>query len=263
MGMNDFETIIEKIVQHPTIKNVSLSSYNEPLLDPFFRERVTTIKKHGLSLILHTNGSKLSKSVVDFLNGSGCINEIHVNFPYYDANRYFSITGSNTFSLVCENLEYAIDSGLNLNFSIQKIGSDYKNNLKLMNQLYSDRIGKKIKAWETIDRAGILKNEYAQGIYVPGLLSGCKNVLQWLTINVNGDCFICCNDYYNQHIYGNLLELQLDDIISSSKYQNLMRCIFGEINSSENFICRKCYEMKIMHTYRRMESPIRKKLGCL
>ena len=124
--------------------------------------------------------------------------------------------------------------------------------------MYSDRIGKKIKAWETIDRAGILKNEY-----VPGLLSGCKNVLQWLTINVNGDCFICCNDYYNQHIYGNLLELQLDDIISSSKYQNLMRCIFGEINSSENFICRKCYEMKIMHTYRRMESPIRKKLGCL
>lgn len=40
MSIEDFSTIIEKITHYPTIKNVSLSSYNEPLIDPYFIERV-------------------------------------------------------------------------------------------------------------------------------------------------------------------------------------------------------------------------------
>lgn len=199
MSIEDFSTIIEKITHYPTIRNVSLSSYNEPLIDPYFIERVDILAKHGLSLILHTNGSKLDKHMVDFLNGTGCINEVHVNFPCYDSEKYSVITGRNTFDQVCENLEYAIESGLNINFSIQKVDNEYKENLKVMNQLYSERLGKKITAWTTVDRAGILKNKYAQRIFISGKLAGCRNVLKWLTINVNGDCFICCNDYYNSY----------------------------------------------------------------
>ena len=263
MNMRDFTIIIEKISQIPSIKNVSLSSYNEPLLDPYFKERVSQIKKYGLSLILHTNGSKLDRNMVDYLKSVKCVNEIHVNFPCYDSQRYYSITGSNTFDTVCENLEYAIEAGLNINFSIQKIGDDYKNNLKLMNQVYAERLGKKIVAWETVDRAGILNNEYAQAIYIPGLLSGCKNVLKWLTINVNGDCFVCCNDYYNHYCYGNIIKNSLIEITNSTKYSTLLKNIFGETNPNESFICRKCYEMKIMHTYKRFEKPIKRKLNLL
>lgn len=263
MSIEDFSTIIEKITHYPTIKNVSLSSYNEPLIDPYFIERVNILAKHGLSLILHTNGSRLDKHMVDFLNGTGCINEVHVNFPCYDSEKYSVITGRNTFDQVCENIEYAIESGLNINFSIQKVDNAYKENLKVMNQLYSERLGKKITAWTTVDRAGILKNKYAQRIFISDTLAGCRNVLKWLTINVNGDCFICCNDYYNSYTYGNLLQNELSEIVASSSYTNIIQSIFGQNSSSEDFICRKCYEMKIMHTYKRMENHIRKQLNLL
>ena len=50
MSVEDFLVIIEKITHYPTIKNVSLSSYNEPLIDPYFIERVNILKRYGLSL---------------------------------------------------------------------------------------------------------------------------------------------------------------------------------------------------------------------
>lgn len=260
MSLEKFQAIINEIANYPGIKDVSLSSFNEPLLDPFFEQRIDILKNHGLSLILHTNGSKLNKSVVDFLNQSGCVKEVHVNFPYYDAEKYRGITGSDEFDTVCSNIDYAIETGIQLDFSIQKTDADYKNNLKVMNQVYADRIGKTITAWTTVDRCGILQNEYSQGIHISGLLSGCKNILKWLMVNVDGNCFICSNDYYNSYKYGNILENRLQDIVASPAYSNLIKCIFGSDDPGENFICRKCYEMKIMHTYRRMEKPIKRLL---
>lgn len=256
MPMDLFSDIIRKATEYDKIKNISLSAYNEPLLDPYFIKRLIVIKEAGFKLILHTNGSALNEDKIKYLKECGVLAVLHFNFPHLNKERFEKITASKSYEKVIKNIDLAIEAGLNIEFSIQKVVG-YEENIKAMNEKYASRIGKAIRAWETVDRAGLLKNRYAQNIYNNRRLGGCKRFSKWMSIGVNGDAYICCHDYYKENVLGNINDGTLAEILSSERAQEIRKTIFGGNIPNKKFICNKCYEMDIFMTTARLSRSIR------
>lgn len=258
MTIEAFNKVIDKVKKYENIDKVSFSFYNEPTLDPFFLQRIDILKKNNLKLILHTNGSMLSKEYIDYLCDSNVVDIIYFNFPNYDKNKFTEITKNPLYDKVVNNIDYAVAKGLNIDFSIQKTDENYRKNLEKMNEIYSEKINKKIVAWDTVDRAGLLKNKYNQNVNLNGKLFGCKKVLEWLYVDVNGNCFICFNDFYVNNVFGNILESEIQDIVDGEKYATLMKKLFGNEEASEDFLCRSCYEMKLMAIYSKLSDNLKR-----
>lgn len=260
MSMELYKNILYKVIDYGKIDTVSFSLYNEPTLDPFFKERLKLLKDNNLKLILHSNGSNLTKEYVDYLYDLDILEIVFFNFPNLDEDKFESITESRLYKKALANIEYAIDKGLNVDFSIQKVGEDYRDNLSRMNELFSDRIKKKIVAWATIDRAGILDNQYYQNIKNGGALYGCNHFSEWLLVDVDGNCLSCVNDFYEKNIYGSLVNNSIDEVVASEEYASLIKKVFTGEGAGDDFLCRSCYEMKLMGYYYKSSVNLKNKL---
>jgi len=66
----------------------------------------------------------------------------------------------------------------------------------------------------------------------------CYALLNDITINCNGDLTICCLDWKNKHIFGNLEKTSLSKIISSKKY---LKVYSNLANGKRNLqLCQRC-----------------------
>lgn len=244
MSMNLFREIIDKAVEHGSVKYVTFNSYNEPILDKHILERTEYLAKTNIKLRLHTNGSLLTKEVLDFLKKCDVLKFICFNIPSVEPTEFQKMTGSSAFEKVIQNIDYAIQIGLPVELSVQGSRDELGKNLKPIQLMFRDRL-KNIEPWGTYDRAGLLKNKYAQNIFITGrLFGGCHSVLNWLNISVNGDCFLCSNDYYQKYVWANIQDGSIEDICNSPKAIKLRRYIYGDLLPDNDFICRKCETMK-------------------
>lgn len=244
MSMNLFREIIDKAVQHGSVRYVTFNSYNEPFLDKYILERMEYLAKTDIKLRLHTNGSLLTKEILDYLKKCDILKFICFNIPSVDQIEFKKMTGSSAFEKVIQNIDYAIQIELPVELSIQGSRDELKKNLNPIQFMYRDRI-KNIEPWGTYDRAGLLKNKYAQNIFITDrLCGGCHSVLNWLNISTNGNCFICSNDYYQKYIWANIQDGSIKDICNSPKAVELRRYIYGDLLPDKDFICRKCVTMK-------------------
>lgn len=260
MPLELFNEIIDKATRHSSIKYVTFNSFNEPTLDTLFEKRIEKLAKTNLKLILHTNGSMLDEGKVNLLKETGVLSVIHFNLPTLEPNEFKRITRSPTYDKTIKNIEYALEQGLNVNFSVQRVNDDITKNLtnvNNINQRFGQLIDKEIKLWRTVDRAGLLKDKYAQNINISGNLYGCGKVLNWMYVGVHGDCFICHHDYYQREVYGNITEGEINEILLSEKSKNLRKKVFGIAHAEDNFICRKCFEMDEFRALSRFSKKIR------
>lgn len=53
----------------------------------------------------------------------------------------------------------------------------------------------------------------------------------------NGDVLLCCMDYGNEHIIGNLLEMEYDELFKSEEYKRIEE---GLKDDDSNILCRTC-----------------------
>lgn len=244
MPMELFEEIIQKTLRAGTVKYVTFNSYNEPTIDKLFMERVKYVQKTNLKIRLHTNGSGLDEEKMNFLKESNCLEFICFNLPSLEKDRFVSATGYRDYDRIISNIDYAVKIQLPVIFSIQGTDEELKNNLDAIREKYQPYVKEKIEAWGTIDRAGLLENEYSQNIYLSNrLYPGCHAVTSWIFINVKGDLFLCSEDYYQKTIYSNIKKGELYDLVNSNSAIELRKNVCGGADAPEDFICRKCVTM--------------------
>ena len=53
----------------------------------------------------------------------------------------------------------------------------------------------------------------------------------------SGEVLLCCMDYAQEHVIGNLLDMTYDDLFTSAEYNSVME---GMKDESSNILCRKC-----------------------
>ena len=244
MPMGLFDRIIEKATRHPGMKAVTINSYNEPTLDIHFEPRVRKIAESNLKLMLFTNGSMLTEAKVRLLKECGVLSFVQFNLPSLEEETFQRMTGSTQYAQTLMNIERACSAGLPVKFAIKGTREDQHKNLEMIRARFGSRAMEEIVVWETNDRAGVMKNKYAKSIDLQGALFGCERVLNWIHIGVHGECFLCCEDYYQRVVYGNIEDGEIGQIASGLPMQTLRKQVYGGAEAPKDFLCRKCYNMQ-------------------
>ena len=75
-------------------------------------------------------------------------------------------------------------------------------------------------------------------------LAGCDNVgsrpLQHLHITPHGKCVLCCEDYDEKYVVGDLTQSTIAEVLAGDEMAKLRRWVYGLEEAPEDFICRDC-----------------------
>lgn len=234
MAMRHYQHIISEAISCG-IENVSLNHYSEPTLHPNLIEMVAFAVKNKLRITLFTNGSGLTHEVILSLSKFIGAIEIVVNFPECSADAYKRITQSNHFSSVVLQLHEATK------FLPVKIvvNNPKKRVAESVVKLFPNAM---VQQWETDDRAGILDipNYSISQKHTNCLLNGCSLAARFINVSVDGDVFLCAQDYYKTNVFGNLYNKSLRAVLEGLIAQQYRKWIFGTESPPRNFICRRC-----------------------
>ncbi len=234
MSVREYQHIIAEAVSCG-IENVSLNHYSEPTLHPNLIEMVAFAAKKELKITLFTNGSGLTTEVIRGLSKFAGALELVANFPEYNANDYQRVTQSNQFLRVVSQIRKAVKF-----FPVKiAVNNPKQGVVESIVKLFPNAL---VQQWETDDRAGILNiPSYTNSQRnASRLLNGCSLAARFINVSVNGDVFLCAQDYYKANVFGNIHDKSLRVIFEGHIAQQYRKWIFGAESPTKEFICRRC-----------------------
>ena len=96
----------------------------------------------------------------------------------------------------------------------------------------------------THDRADLVRSQHNLVLgRFDGALRGCERQITTIAINVEGKVYMCCQDFFQEHVLGDLVNQELADILLGEPATELRRKTFGAVPADGEFICRKCVEV--------------------
>ena len=143
------------------------------------------------------------------------------------------------------NLLAAADCDLPLEFCVNGAPTNTPINLERLLEDFGASVRSNVSGFANIthDRAELLQNEEVINIgRLQGGPKGCRRMLEQVAVNVDGQVYLCCQDYRQEHILGDLVTQELEEILSSPTATEYRRRVFGEVSSQPNSICNKCVE---------------------
>jgi hypothetical protein len=246
MPTEHYESILKQLAAYrSTIEAVIMINYNEPTIDKRFVEQVRTIKAHGLPPAVLSNGSGLTPAKVDALMEMGGLRFLSINLSTLDKDRYKQERGVDHLDIVLRNLDYVKDRKLAEEMDMVVLGSGddtHRGDYEAIKARFSGSFFN-VKYFEVMDRAGYLPlglkpDEPHQK------LCGCDNVgsrpLQHLHISPHGKCLLCCEDYDEKYVVGNLNYQTVEQVLTGAQIQTMRRWIYGLEEAPTDFMCRKC-----------------------
>jgi hypothetical protein len=246
MPMDLYEEITRQLADfRHTIEGVSMIHYNEPTLDKRFVEQVGVLRRYGLPPAVLTNGSGLTPARVDAILELGGLKFLSINLSTLDRERYAADRRGDHLPQVMRNLEYVKDLPLAETMEIAVLGQGDETHQRDFEEIRDHFDGSlfAVKYYEVMNRAGSV---------VVGLrpqkpvahLCGCEQTgsrpLQWVHITPHGQCVLCCQDYHDQYVVGDLREESLREILAGPKMALLRRWVYGVEEAPADFICRDC-----------------------
>lgn len=69
------------------------------------------------------------------------------------------------------------------------------------------------------------------------MCSACGPKIDHNVLLPNGDCLICCMDYAQQHVIGNLMTMKYEELFQSDEYKKIMAALDDE---TSEIACRRC-----------------------
>lgn len=258
MPMELFADILQKAAASDSLREVSLNSYNEPTLDPFFEQRIRLIAKNGLRLCLYTNASMLSEERLRLLKDSGVLSFCYVNLPSQDPETFTRLTGGADWKTTFRALDLAVQWEMPVRLSVQGTPQEKQRRAQEIHRRWPSL---EISQWQTSDRLGLLTGAYAQNVSVEAdRLFGCYHIFHSICVDVHGDCYLCCNDYHKVSRFDSIKNKSFDEILTGEKMQRLRKEIFGAVSSGQSLLCRRCDVMRdnrqLMRVMRWLRKPI-------
>jgi MoaA/NifB/PqqE/SkfB family radical SAM enzyme len=241
-----YERIIAEIADlGEPIEIVAMIQYNEPTVDRRFVDQVRAIKDAGLPPAVLSNGSGLTPDKVDALVAMGGISYFSVNLSTLDAERYAKERGRNHLERVLANLDYARDKQLADEMVIVVLGADPERHEQDFEAITKRFAGSnfKVQDFEANDRAGYLQiGLSAEGRNLP--VRGCDYMgsrpIEHIHITAAANIVLCCQDYDESWVLGNLEHQSLREILDSEGYARARRQVYGVEQPPEDFICDNC-----------------------
>ncbi len=241
-----FERLVAEIATHrPTLEGITLNNYNEPTADRRFIEQVRTLIEHRLPVAVLSNGSTFTPDKVDALVEMGPITYLSVNISGLDRERYAAERQRDHLETVLAHLDYMKDRPIAETMDLVVLGHQDERHRADTAALTERFAGSRfnVRDFVIMDRAGYLafgvKPERPHSV-----LRGCDNLgsrpIEHIHINPEGRCILCCEDYDEHHVIGDLTRQSLDEVMAGDEIARLRRMIYGLEEAPEDFICRKC-----------------------
>lgn len=231
MSLSEYKHIVSEAIRC-NITNISLNHYSEPTLHPNLTEIIDIAANCGLTITLFTNGSKLTPDIVNSICKWSNSLEIVVNIPECDEQKYCRVTKSTHLEQIVTQVNYAKDM-LPVKVVVNNSTVDKINGIQ---ELFPDV---KIQSWNTDDRAGAIRSDRHQ-VHNGDILNGCPLATRFVNISVDGDVFLCAQDYHKQYVLGNVRQNSLIEIFEGQIAEQYRRWIFGADSPPSDFICRHC-----------------------
>lgn len=243
MSLELVEKISKSLAYFPNIKQIYLNGFDEPTLNP---NLVTIIEKLAYlpaKITLLTNGTNLTSELVNKIVNIGTRIEFDIHLSAVNRQDYQRIHRSKQFTKVMKNIQY-LETLDQVEIHISMLGFDTDRDNRIFEEIktHFKNTSFKIHKWLPNDRAGALKNEFNLDIYNESL-RGCSledRTRQWIHINATGKVILCCQDYFEEYVIGDLHHQSLFDIVNSEKLQKYNDWTTGIIEAPKNFICRYC-----------------------
>jgi len=246
MPLEFYEEVTRQLAEfRETIEGVSMIQYNEPTVDKRFVEQVAILKKYGLPPAVLTNGSGLTPARVDAILGMDGLKFLSINLSTLDRARYSADRKGDHLVQVMKNLDYVKDRPLAETMEIAVLGQDdavHKRDFEEIRDYFAGSYFD-VKYYQVMNRAGHVQIGLAPPKPVERLC-GCEQTgsrpVQWVHITPHGNCVLCCQDYNDEYIVGNLHEESLREILSGPKMTLLRRWVYGLEEAPDDFICKQC-----------------------
>lgn len=241
-----FERLVEELSAYrDSLEGVFLMNYNEPTVDKRFVDQCRTLLRADLGVGVNSNGSGLTPAKVDALVEAGPLQYLSINFSTMDKERYRQERGKDQLEQVLRNLDYVKDQPIADEMVMVVLGTGDAKHRNDYAEICDHFAGSRfdIKFAEVMDRAGHLDVGLKPTISSPKLC-GCDNIgsrpLQHLHILPHGKCVLCCEDYDEKYVVGDLNESSLHDILVGERLAQYRRWIYGLEESPDDFICKSC-----------------------
>jgi len=216
-----YEKIIDNCV-NLGIKNITLSFFGEPLMDPNLIEKIKYAKKYGLNVGFFTNASLLTKNFTEKIINSE-LDDINISFDGFSKKTYEKIRKNLKFDIVVANILRLIEMKSSLNSSTPKINlvlvelKENKNEIKKFYGMWKNKVDRINIITQNNRAGGVDKKDVAKGIR----RDPCALLWQKMTVDWNGEVVLCCNDWDHQVILGNLNSQSIEEVWSGEKLKKI------------------------------------------
>ena len=244
------DTVFGKVVFRIKEANIEISKLcmylqNEPLTDPSLFDRINVIKKTfgRIPLELSTNCALLDPARAETL--ITCAKDVqfnmHLSFHGTNKKEHEDMMGISYDTALANIKTYlSLSDRTSITNRIVSVCVDKKKAQLFWKSIFEELSLTRhpsLRLLENNNRAGNLSGEYAYSFVrerAPYLT--CRRLRNWIHVNWRGEVIICCNDYENEVILGNLLTTPLQKII-----KDIPKTIDAAIKKyGKSFICNRC-----------------------
>jgi MoaA/NifB/PqqE/SkfB family radical SAM enzyme len=246
MTQEMFEGIVAQLTAYrDTLEAVFLQSYNEPTLDRRFVDHVKTLFANALPVAVLSNGTGLTPAKVDQIMAAGQLRHLCINLSTLDRERYQHDRGEDHLAIVMRNLDSLKDRPLSTEMKIVVLGTGDDVHQKDFEDVQARYGGSlfRVERHVVMDRAGWL-DVGLKTAQKRTRLAGCENVgsrpIQHLHITPQGQCVLCCEDYDENYVVGDLTKNTVAEVLAGPDMARMRRWVYGLEEAPEDFICRSC-----------------------
>ena len=241
-----FDRIVDELREfRPTLEGVFLQSYNEPTLDRRFVEHCTKLFAAGLPVAVLSNGSGLTPQKADAIMSAGTLRYLCINLSTLDREKYQQDRGEDHLGIVLRNLEFLRDKPLASEMRIVVLGEmneQHERDFETIRDRFAGSLFD-VQKHHATDRAGWL--EVGMKTLEPKKnLAGCELMgsrpIQHLHVTPAGACIICCQDYDENYVVGDLTKASVRDVLAGEEMARIRRWAYGVEEAPADFICRTC-----------------------
>jgi hypothetical protein len=253
MSVEMFESIVEQLDEYrETLEAVFLQSYNEPTADRRFVDLCRTLYAADLPVAVLSNGSAFTPAKVDALMAFGPLRYLCINLSTLDRHRYKEDRGEDHLPAVLRNLDYMKDLPFASQMVIVVLGTgndQHRADFESIRERFSGSRFE-VQYHVVMDRAGWLEVGM-KPLEAHRRLAGCDNVgsrpLQHLHITPQGKCVLCCEDYDENYVVGDLTASSVNEVLRGPELAKMRRWIYGMEDAPQDFMCRKCVFARAKH----------------
>lgn len=241
-----FERIVGELTSYrSTLESVFLQSYNEPSVERRFLEHCRTLFATGLPVAVLSNGSGFTPMKTDALAEAGPLRYLCINLSTLDAERYRATRGEDHLRMVLRNVDYMKDRPVAEQMKIVVLGTGddvHRQDFEAIRERYAGSRFE-VEHHVVMDRAGWL-DVGLKAATGGRRLAGCDNVgsrpLQHLHITPRGACVLCCEDYDEKYVVGDLTRQSIAEVLEGDELAKMRRWVYGIEEAPEDFMCRNC-----------------------